>query len=266
MSVPVPPTRSLKSFSILTFDIYGTLIDWEDGILSALQPLLTRLPADHHLKSATYAEEKKIGFGKAFTAIESQLQRENPGMKYSELLTDSYLRFAKELGIADDEEVKNEAKTFGGSIGTWAAFPDTVEAMKRLKKYFKLAPLSNVDRASFQNTLDGPLQGVEFDAIYTAEQIGSYKPDLRNFDYLFEHVKQDFGLSKEDILHTAQSLTHDHVPAKEMGLTSAWIARGPGGKTGMGGDVDKLIGEGKVAFSWRFKSLGEMADAVEAEP
>jgi 2-haloalkanoic acid dehalogenase type II len=265
MSVPVPPTRPLKSFEILTFDIYGTLIDWEGGILAALKPLLSRLPSSHPLVSSSSDEENKVAVGNAFTVIEMDLQREKPGLKYSLLLTESYLRFAKQLGITEEEDVKKEADAFGASIGTWPAFPDTVDAMKRLKKYFKIAPLSNVDRASFQNTLDGPLKGVEFDAIYTAEQIGSYKPDLRNFNYLLEHLKEDFGIEKEDILHTAQSLTHDHVPAEQMGMTSVWIARGPGGKTGRGGDVDKLIGEGTVAFSWRFASLGEMADAVEAK-
>lgn len=87
-------------------------------------------------------------------------------------------------------------------------------ALKALKKYYKLVILSNIDNESIARTVSGPLRGVEFDAVYTAENIGSYKPDLKNFRYLVENAKKELGVEKGEILHTAQSLTHDCVPAK----------------------------------------------------
>ena len=104
--------------------------------------------------------------------------------------------------------------------------------MKRLSKYYKLVPLSNVDKASFAKTCKGPLNGVPFWRVYVAEEIGSYKPDLRNFEYLVEHAKSDSqsegeeGVEKEEICMVAQSLFHDHRPAKKMGLSSAWVSVG----------------------------------------
>ncbi|KAF7563781.1 hypothetical protein G7046_g326 [Stylonectria norvegica] len=268
-SVPHPPTRLLTSFSVLTLDIFGTLIDWESGILRDLEPIIARLPQSHPLVASNDPQATRLAVGQAFVKAEGVLMREKPGLKYSALLAETYIQFSKELEIAfeSDEALEEDAEAFGGSVSSWPAFADTVDAMNRLHKHFKLVPLSNVDRESFSGTCKGPLRGIDpgFDAIYTAEDIGSYKPDLQNFDYLFENLKKDFGIEKDQILHTAQSLTHDHVPAKQLGLTSAWIARGPGGKTGMGGDPDELIRSGKVDFSWRFGSLGEMADAVEKE-
>lgn len=279
-AVPRPPDRDLTSFSVLTLDIYGTLIDWETGIINGLEPLISRLPASHALKSTNDdPEQNKIAIGRAFTSVEAALQREHPGLKYSALLTEAYLRFARENNLVsssssssssstDEEEVlKKEAHAFGHSIGSWPAFPDSVDAMNRLHRHFKLVPVTNVDVESFAGTCSGPLGGIQpgFDAAYTAEQIGSYKPSLKNFYYLLDHLEQDFGIEKHQVLHTAQSLTHDHEPAEKMGLRSAWIARGPGGNTGMGGDVDAMIKGGKVGFSWRFSSLAEMAGAVEKE-
>ncbi|CAM1505538.1 Fc.00g111750.m01.CDS01 [Cosmosporella sp. VM-42] len=273
-SVPNPPTRRLTSFKVLTLDIYGTLIDWESGIQDALQPIVSRLPESHPLKASNDAEENKVAVAKAFVRVEQVLLQEKPGLRYSALLAESYVILARQLGLLSEgnsgnseQTFEQESKAFAGTIGTWSPFPDTIDAMNRLHKHFKLVPLSNVDNESFRKTCGGPLKDIDpgFDAIYTAQDIGSYKPSHKNFDYLFDHLKQDFGLEKDDILHTAQSLPADHVPAKQLGLTSAWIARGPGGKTGMGGDPVEFLREESVGYSWRFSSLGEMADAVEGE-
>ena len=150
---------------------------------------------------------------------------------------------------------------FGASIGTWAAFPDTVGAIQTLGKYYKLVPLSNVDRASFTKTLDGPLKGCSFDAWYVAEDIGSYKPDHRNFEFLLGHVESEFGVAKDEILHTAVGLESDHGPAKELGLWSAWIARGTREGVRSYEGVGDL--EGKLSFQWRWATLGAMAEEVE---
>jgi len=133
--------------------------------------------------------------------------------------------------------------------------------LHRLQKYYKLVILSNVDKESFGKVLAGAFADVKFDAVHVAEEIGSYKPDLNNFHYLFKHVKEDFGIERRQILHTAHSLRADHVPSKELGLTSTWIQRDE--STGPGSKMETF--RDKVAFTWQFNTLGEMADAVEQE-
>lgn len=153
---------------------------------------------------------------------------------------------------------KSEADAFGASVATWPIFPDTVEALKQLRRHYKLVILSNVDKSSFTQVLNRALAGVEFDAVYVAEEIGSYKPDLKNFQYLITHAREDMGVQMEQILMTANGLKSDHVPAMKVGMTSAWISRGEGEK-----ELKEV--EGKVAFSWRFDTMGEMAVAAERE-
>lgn len=275
----MPPSRPLTSFRLLSFDIYGTLIDWESGLQAALTPLSSRLDPSHPLGSNPTA------FGAAFNRHERAIQARNPEFTYDVVLKEAYKAFARELGALPAASAGKDVEALldaegdecGASIGRWPAFPDTVPAMRRLKeKGYKLVPLSNVDRASFSKTLSGPLGGLReglgpdepfFDAVYTAQDIGSYKPDLRNFEYLLRQVKSEFGVDKEDILQVAQSLFHDHEPAKKIGLQSVWIARGEGGATAMGGNVEEYLGgeDAKVAFGWKFKDLGEFADAIAKE-
>ncbi|KAF2484306.1 HAD-like domain-containing protein [Neohortaea acidophila] len=236
----------------LSFDIYGTLIDWENGIADAARStaLGPYLPKDH--KQLLLAIEYH----------DTTVQKEHPTMQQSQVIAEGLRRYAKELQIVEDgkltqDQVEAACKQYGASIPSYAAFPDTVAAMQRLGQRFKLMPLSNVDRASFSKTLAGPLKGVHFDAIYTAEDIGSYKPDLRNFHYLLEHIKTDFGLEKEQLCHVAQSLFHDHRPAKEMGIQSVWVDRK--GVMGAKGSTEG------VDFGYKFKvdTLAELADIVD---
>jgi 2-haloalkanoic acid dehalogenase type II len=153
---------------------------------------------------------------------------------------------------------KEEARHFGSLIGTWPAFPDTLPALQALKKHYKLVILSNIDNDSIVATLSGPLNGAGFDAVFTAQNIGSYKPDLANFRYLLEGVKRDLGIEKENVLHVAQGLVCDHIPAKKMGMHSAWINRED--------EQQKLVElKGQVDFTWKFKSMGEMDAAVDEE-
>ncbi|RAO65547.1 uncharacterized protein BHQ10_001559 [Talaromyces amestolkiae] len=264
-----------STYRLLSFDIYGTLIDWESGIVQALSPIQDRLPDSSPLKSGG----NDLALGTVFTKHEARLQSEEPGATYDKILRDAYIAVAKELleNVPGEDQLEEEGVAFADSIAVWPAFPDTIQAMRKLKRLgFKLVPVSNVDHGSFGKTLAGPLSDLReplspgsdpldpfFDAVYTAQDIGSYKPDLRNFEYLINHVKADFGVEKHEILHVAQSLRHDHVPSKQIELDSVWIARGKGGVSGMGGDVEELLG--KVSFAWKFESLGDFADAVEAE-
>ncbi|KAI9722327.1 MAG: hypothetical protein M1812_001799 [Candelaria pacifica] len=207
---------ALTSFKVLSFDIYTTLIDWETGIHDALLSLL-------YLGSSPPDRSSLLT---SLKTHEVAILQEQPALRYDKLLAQAFERlaidFENERGKMD---VEKRAVEFAKSIAYWPAFADTVQAMHKLGKYYKLVVLSNVDNVSFDSTLSGSLKGVNFDAIYTAEDIGSYKPDLRNFEYLVAHVESEFGIGKDGILHTAQALRADHVPAKEMGINSCWIAR-----------------------------------------
>jgi 2-haloalkanoic acid dehalogenase type II len=171
-------------------------------------------------------------------------------MVYPDILSAVHAQLAVEWGVAADPA---EDAAFGQSIAEWPPFPDTVEALRYLKQHFRLIILSNVDRSSFAATNDR--LGVVFDAIYTAQDIGSYKPDQRNFNYLVNRVAEQ-SIPKQKILHVAQSLFHDHVPAQALGIASAWIDRrhdaGGWGATAPVSDV---------RYDFQFTSLQALADA-----
>jgi 2-haloacid dehalogenase len=140
-------------------------------------------------------------------------------MVYSDVLAVVHRRLAREFGIEVPDAMH---AAFGASVPDWPAFADSASSLQYLKKYYQLVILSNVDRVSFAGS--NKRLAVEFDAIYTAQDVGSYKPSPANFVYLLEHLKQR-GIEPGMILHTAQSLFHDHAPAKQFGLASAWIDR-----------------------------------------
>ena len=233
----------LSQFKALSFDCYGTLIDWETGLANALQPLRAAAGASH--------DELLEAYGNA----EHEVEEAYPGMRYSELLELVHARLVERFGLPADAEA---ARCFGQSVGDWPAFPDTREALQYLKRHFKLIILSNVDRASFARSNER--LGVEFDRIFTAEEIGSYKPDLRNFEFLLSRIGDD-GLGKGDLLHVAQSLFHDHVPANRLGIASAWIDR----RHNKSGGGATRIPDPKPRFDFRFTSMEELAAAHKAE-
>jgi len=233
----------LSDFKALSFDCYGTLIDWETGILTALEPLRQRSGAE--------AEELLEAYG----VVEHETEQEFPSLPYSQLLEKVHAGLCRGFGVPEDDL---EAARLGASVGDWPAFPDSVEALRYLKQNFKLVILSNVDRLSFAGS--NARLGVEFDHIFTAQDIGSYKPDLRNFEYMLRHLAEA-GIAKDDLLHVAQSLFHDHVPANRMGIRSAWIDRRHG-KEGGGATV---LPDPMPHYDFRFTSLAELADAHRAE-
>jgi 2-haloalkanoic acid dehalogenase type II len=237
--------RTLTDFDVLTFDCYGTLIDWETGICVALGPWLLRW-------GITATPEQILA---AFAAAEAPQQEATPGMPYPELLARVHDAVAAHFGLAPDPVA---AVAFGHSIGYWPAFPDSAEALAYLKQHYRLVILSNVDRGSFARS--ARCLGVEFDAVYTAEDIGSYKPDPRNFEYMLGRLAEQ-GIAREQILHTAESLYHDHIPAKRFGLGTCWIHR----RAGQSGHGATRRPEVDVTPDFRFATLGEMADAHRAE-
>jgi 2-haloacid dehalogenase len=193
-------------FEAFTFDCYGTLIDWESGILTALRELLGRAgpvaPGDDELLEAYARHEAAAEAG--------------PYLRYREVLARSARGVTADLGVTPTDA---EVERFAGSVGDWPAFADSPAALARLAGRFRLGVITNCDDDLF--AASNRRLGVAFDWIVTAEQAGSYKPDPHNFELAFERI----GLPRERILHVAQSLYHDHVPARRLGLATAWIDR-----------------------------------------
>jgi 2-haloalkanoic acid dehalogenase type II len=231
----------LTDFKALSFDCYGTLIDWETGMMRALGGLIVKSRCD-------LTRDKIL---EAHARHESAQQRQTPAKRYCDLLAVVYKRLAEEWGVA---ATIDECEVYGQSIRHWPAFADSPDALNYLKKFYKLIILSNVDNRSF--SFSNALLSVEFDAIYTAEDIGSYKPDDRNFAYLLEHLP-NLGLAKSDVLHVAESLFHDHVPARRHGLTNCWIHRRHA-QEGFGATMDP----GQMPrIDFKFHSMAELAKA-----
>jgi 2-haloacid dehalogenase len=199
LSMPVDYDR----YDVLTFDCYGTLIDWESGIVSALRTALPRLPG--------IGEDALL---ETFARYESDAER--PYQPYRGVLADSLRGVASELGLAVSDEA---IARFSDSVRDWPAFPDSAEALARLKKRFKLAVITNCDTDLF--AASNARLGVAFDWIITAQMARSYKPDHHNFNVAFSTI----AAPRARILHVAQSLYHDHVPAKALGMTTVWIDR-----------------------------------------
>ncbi|MGQ0662199.1 MAG: HAD hydrolase-like protein [Pseudomonadota bacterium] len=199
----------ITDFECLTLDCYGTMIDWELGIKTALRPWAEhrRLPA---------ADDQLLAL---FGQLESEEEARHPELPYPHILRNAHLRMAERLGMPADETA---AREFGESVKDWPAFPDSPEALAYLARQYKLVVLSNVDRGSFKHSNEK--LGVTFFAVYTAEDIGSYKPSIVNFRYALDKLAAR-GVGHSRILHTAQSLFHDIVPASQVGLATMWIDR-----------------------------------------
>ena len=204
----------LSNFDALSFDCYGTLIDWEAGILSGLRPWFEKNGKD-------LLDDEVL---EAFGTCEPKVEHEFPNAPYPVILSHVHEMLGEQFGIPSTLE---ERDAFGASVKDWPAFPDSAEALKYLKENFKLFILSNIDKASFAES--EKKLGVKFDGVFTAgDEIGSYKPDERNFHFMLHALENDYGIAPDRLLHVAQSLFHDHVPAKNLGLASAWIDRRAG--------------------------------------
>ena len=193
-----------RGFDVLTFDCYGTLIDWESGIAAGVRMQLGDAVA-------AVSDEDIVS---AFAAVEHEA--EVPYKSYREVLALSLRGIGERLGVPVSDA---QATGFGSSVGQWPAFPDSAEALQRLHDRFKLAVITNCDDDLFGQS--ERRLGVSFDYVITAQQAGSYKPDHANFLLAFERIDEP----RERILHVAQSLFHDHVPAKSLGMTTIWIDR-----------------------------------------
>jgi 2-haloacid dehalogenase len=194
----------ITRFEALTFDCYGTLIDWESGILDALAPLRRE-------SAREVADDRLL---ERYALAESRAQ--TGGYKrYRDVLAEVTRDVAAFLGV----EAAATEGMLADSIANWKPFPDTVAALTRLNERFRLSIISNIDDDLF--TLSAKWLEVAFEHVVTAEQVGSYKPSHNNFLRAIDRI----GLPKQKILHVAQSLYHDIVPANELGLKNVWVNR-----------------------------------------
>jgi 2-haloacid dehalogenase len=200
-----------ESIRLITFDCYGTLIDWESGMLAALRPLLSRLLLPKDGRSVSDLQILEL-----YGEIEAELES-GPYLSYRQVLAQAAREIGRRLGT---EIPASEGSAFAESLTRWRPFIDTVPTLQSLARRFRLGIISNVDDDLFAETRK-KLAPVEFDFVVTAQQMRSYKPSHRNFE---EAIRRS-GMSKDHILHAGQSLYHDIAPANALGIQNVWVNR-----------------------------------------
>jgi 2-haloacid dehalogenase len=220
------------------------LIDWEAGISAVLVPWAAEQGLD-------LSEEDLL---LAYADNEAAVERETPSALYPDVLAEAFSRIGSTLGTQVSDEW---AGRLGSSVPDWPAFPDSAEALGRLAGHYQLIILSNVHRAGFAGS-NRQLRG-DFTAVITAEDVGAYKPAENHFRALDAKLAE-LGVDRPELLHVAQSLFHDHVPAKREGLPSVWINRRHD-RPGWGATPEP--GE-EWSYNLEFGSMAAFADAVDA--
>ena len=234
----------LTNFEAMSFDCYGTLIDWEAGLSAVLTPWAREHGLD--LTGEQLLAE--------YSGVEAVVEAGRPRDRYPDVLARSMRLLGDRLGAEVTDE---QAARLARSVPDWPAFADSRDALAALSKRVKLIILSNIDRASFARS--NARLGVEFTSIITAQDVGSYKPSRRNFDALAAEATR-LGIGPGKLLHVAQSLFHDHVPAKRAGLPTAWINRRHA-RPGWGATPEPPA---PVTPDWEFPSMAAFAAAVES--
>jgi 2-haloacid dehalogenase len=213
------PGEWIRQIKTLTFDCYGTLIDWETGIAQALLPVLESSEVHPGVETVL----------RLYVKHERKVQ-DQPWQPYRNVLQEVAIRIAQDLGcrLKDDER-----SVLARSIGLWPPFSDTISALKRLKTQYRLVIVSNIDDALFASS--ARVLEVPFDDTITAEQVRSYKPGEAHFREVLRRVNSP----PNQVLHVAQSLYHDHIPAKRLGFRTAWVKRPSRlGRAGLAPDTD----------------------------
>jgi len=234
----------LTNFKVLSFDCYGTLIDWEAGIAAVLSPWARE-------QGLQLSDEELL---LAYSEREAAVEQRTPAPLYPEVLAACFRGAGEKLGKPVSDVW---AQRLADSVPDWPAFPDSADALARLRRHYQLIIVSNVHRAGFAGS-NTHLRG-DFTAIITAEDVGGYKPAENHFRAL-EAKLSELDVERTELLHVAQSLFHDHVPAKREGLTSVWINRRHA-RPGWGATPEP---SGDWSYAAEFKSMGEFADAADA--
>ncbi|KNZ78022.1 hypothetical protein J132_02666 [Termitomyces sp. J132] len=247
MSSDPPP--KLTDFRYMIFDVYGTLADWESGLYNALQPLLSGFSS-----ASKWSRDDAI---RTFLSVEGDIQAQHPTMLYSDLLAKAHelLEARESSASGSTPPADNKHTIFGKSIRKWEPFSDSAKALKELSEHFHLIVLSNVDHASFAYTHSYLSEGT-FPSAAT-DDIQQASPLYRSKDATMPVTPPTLEEIKAKTLSVAQSLTHDHRPAKELGITSVWIDR----QSASWRPIPPDNGSG-YGWSWRFESLRELAQAV----
>lgn len=232
----------ISDFEAISFDCYGTLIDWESGLAAVLGP---------------WARSRGLAAGDdellaAYGRHEAREETAHPRALYPVIVGRSFTALGEELGV---EVTAEDAQRLGRSVPEWPPFADSAAALAELAKWFRLIILSNVDRESFAGS--ARQLGASFDAVLTAQDIGCYKPSRRNFDALLAQARR-MGVADGRLVHAAQSLFHDHVPAKRAGLSTVWINR-RGSRPGWGATPEPTA---SVTPDWEFPSMAAFAAAA----
>ena len=235
----------LTTYKALSFDCYGTLIDWEAGIAAVLGPWAAEVGLD------LTDEDLLLTYGDNEAAAEQA----TPKARYPDILATAFRATGDKRGRAVNDDWANR---LANSVPDWPAFPDSADALARLAKHYQLIILSNVHRAGFAASNEH-LHGT-FAAIITAEDVGAYKPAENHFRAL-EAALGDLGIKRSELLHVAQSLFHDHVSAKREGLPSVWINRRHD-RSGWGATPEPAEAYG---YDLEFDSMAAFADVVDQQ-
>ncbi|WP_279482437.1 HAD-IA family hydrolase [Aureimonas sp. SK2] len=232
--------KDLNSFRYLTFDVVGTLIDFEGGLIASLKKI-----------GATAGREVD---GEHALNLYRKARTDKDVGRFPDDLVRVYHQIAPALGLPEGSDHANALRD---GVKDWKAFPDSVEAMARLAKRYRLVAMTNAQRWAFEGfsrTLGEP-----FYASFTVDDTGVDKPDPAFFEKVFRFVESE-GYSKDDILHVAQSQYHDIGISRQLGMTNCWIERRHG-VAGYGGSIEP---SGFTKPDYHFTSLAGLADAVEA--
>ncbi|KAI0675856.1 haloalkanoic acid dehalogenase [Trametes maxima] len=286
-------SNEFSKYKALVFDCYGTLIDWETGIYEGLKPLFSKAgkPSDRRtvIDAFSSVEHDLQGrfpsmlypdiLARVHTTLDARLQNKEtppsalrddasagaPVVSSAHTSTGTSPSASAQVGTSAagagaHEVAPGAAVAFAQSVAAWQPFPDTVPALATLSKHFKLAILSNIDRATIAKTRrvlegDPAAPAFTFDAVYTAEEVDAYKPAPEMLAHALAHLEADFGIAQGEVLMTAQSMMHDIIPARGRGIDTAWINRADAvtGLKDVKGDEAKYV----------FPTLGALADAVE---
>ena len=232
----------LDQYDAVTFDCYGTLIDWDTGVANVLGPWAAHIGFQGRIADLI----------ECFSQRQQEQQRIRPALNYREVIREAFRQAAADFGA---EAAAPDLDAFCSGVGDWPAFPDTVDALRDLKaRGLHLGVVSNVDNASFRETQQR--LGHLIDTIVTAETVGAYKPDLEMFEALFAALKVK-GVARTRILHVAQSRFHDIAPGAEIGLDVIWIDRRHG-RPGKGATIPA-----EATPLERFTSLEEFCGALQ---
>jgi 2-haloacid dehalogenase len=229
---------AFESVRLITFDCYGTLIDWESGMLAALRPLF----------SADGRNVPDVQLLELYGEVEAELES-GPYLPYRQVLSEGVQEMGRRLSVAISA---TQGAAFAQSLTQWKPFVDTVAALQSLAQEFRLGIISNVDDDLFAETRKK--LPVEFDFVVTAQQVKSYKPTERNF----QEALRRGGVKKDEILHAGQSLYHDIAPANTLGIRNVWVNR-PSIRPGAG-----AAKPGTAQPTYQVHSLAELVSLVNA--